>query len=102
MLFRSLDLKGMVVELENFNTNLALKEIFLLMNNMDDMIQKQEPFKLIKTDEVLAKNIVNSLLSNLHYVGILLRPFLPQTSAKILECIRENKMPEKPLFARLP
>ena len=97
-----LDLKGMVVELENFNTNLALKEIFLLMNNMDDMIQKQEPFKLIKTDEVLAKNIVNSLLSNLHYVGILLRPFLPQTSAKILECIRENKMPEKPLFARLP
>ena len=68
---------------------------------MDNLIQTTEPFKLIKVDEVKAKEIVFSLLSNLYYFGIIVRPFIPNTSAKIIECIRENKMPEKPLFNRL-
>ena len=67
---------------------------------MDKVIQEKEPYKMIKTDEVEAKKIVEFLLHNLYVLGLYLEVFLPDTSAKILECIRENKMPEKPLFNR--
>jgi hypothetical protein len=41
-------------------------------------------------------------LRELHGIAEALAVFMPQTSAKILECIKDNKMPEKPLFGRLP
>ena len=96
-----LDLKDDLNKLEEFDINFAIKNVFSLVREMDNLIQTTEPFKLIKVDEVKAKEIVFSLLSNLYYFGIIVRPFIPNTSAKIIECIRENKMPEKPLFNRL-
>ncbi|MCX6756683.1 MAG: class I tRNA ligase family protein, partial [Candidatus Nomurabacteria bacterium] len=85
-----------------FDTNLGIKGIFLFLNNLDKVIQEKEPYKLIKTDENKAKEIVEFLLYNLYITSLSLGIFLPSTSTKILECIRENKMPEKPLFNRLP
>ncbi len=86
--------------LENFNISDGIKSAFSFVNNLDKVIQEKEPYKLIKTDEVEAKKIVEFLLHNLYVLGLYLEIFLPHTSAKILECIRENKMPEKPLFNR--
>ena len=86
--------------LENFNISDGIKSAFSFVNNLDKVIQEKEPYKMIKTDEVEAKKIVEFLLHNLYVLGLYLEVFLPDTSAKILECIRENKMPEKPLFNR--
>lgn len=86
--------------LENFNISDGIKSAFSFVNNLDKVIQEKEPYKLIKTDEVEAKKIVEFLLHNLYVLGLYLEIFLPNTSAKILECIREHKMPEKPLFNR--
>ncbi len=88
--------------LESFDIKLAIEHVFLRIKQCDEEIQKTEPFKLIKVDPVAAVEIVVRLLGDLKYVAIFLEPFMPKTSAKILECIRENKMPEKPLFGRLP
>lgn len=85
-----------------FNLTEAIKIISELIKDTDTIIATREPFKKIKTDEETAKQDVYLLLKNLFIVGKSLTPFLPRTSAKILECIRENKMPEKPLFNRLP
>lgn len=87
---------------KTFDTNKIIKYAMEEVRGMDFLIQSKEPFKLIKTDEAAAKEVVYILLSKLFYLGLILKPFLPRTSEKILECIRENKMPEKPLFARLP
>ena len=88
-------------EIINYNLSVAMKEIEILIGLADEYIQSEEPFKKIKTQPEEAKKIVNESLVDLFRIATQLQPFLPRTSAKILECIRENKMPEKPLFARL-
>jgi methionyl-tRNA synthetase len=88
--------------LKEFDTSKFFVEIMHDANWIDEYIQKNEPFKKIKTDEASAKKDVHVALFHLVGLALKLQPFLPRTSVKILECIRENKMPEKPLFARLP
>lgn len=99
--FEEPEMKDISNELGAFNTNLVIKNISLAINDMDKKIQESEPYKLIKIDEARGKQEVKALLDRLFYVAVSLSPFLPKTSAKILECIRENKMPEKALFNRL-
>ncbi len=86
--------------LENFNIKDAIDHIWNRINWLDEYIQKTEPFKLIKTDEAKAKEIVSELLEKLWVISNLLTPFLPETSKKIKELIKTNKAPETPLFLR--
>lgn len=88
--------------LESFDVNFAVNSIWQAIAWADAYIQQEEPFKLIKTDPEKAKEIIRISLENLFIIAEKSKSILPKTSAKILECIRENKMPEKPLFARLP
>lgn len=89
-------------EIQNFDTNAAIKSVMHDMNALDEYIATNEPFKVIKTDEQKGKEMIAHCLVLLKTIATDLAPFIPRTSEKILECIRENKMPEKPLFARLP
>lgn len=90
------------MNLDSFDTKKALEIITEKINALDKRIQLEEPFKVIKTDEEKGKEIIKQLLIGLYDIAYNLQAFLPRTSAKIIECIKENKMPEKPLFARLP
>ena len=91
----------MLMNLDSFDTKKALEIITEKINALDKKIQAEEPFKVIKVNEEKGKEIIKQLLSGLYDVAYNLQAFLPRTSAKIIECIKENKMPEKPLFARL-
>lgn len=84
---------------EKFEIQKAANHIWSEIASLDQTIQKEEPFKLIKTDEKKAKEIIVSLVEKLAHIGYSLAPFLPDTSDKILTAIRANKMPE-PLFLR--
>ena len=88
-------------KLDGFNVNTVAKEIFSAVGEIDKYIQTVEPYKLIKVNEEQGKLEVAVVMKKLFYVAVNLQYFMPQTSAKILECIRENKMPESPLFGRL-
>lgn len=88
--------------MSSFNLNLSIQSVWFAVRWVDGVIQGEEPFKLIKTNPEKAKEVVKLCMEDLFVIAEKLEPFLPKTSAKILECIRENKMPEKPLFARLP
>ena len=88
--------------LGSFDINMAVKSVSQALAWADRYIQQEEPFKLVKTDPAKAKEIIKVSLEDLFVIAEKLQPLLPSTSAKILECIRENKMPEKPLFNRLP
>jgi methionyl-tRNA synthetase len=71
------------------------------MRALDEKIASSEPFKVVKIDEIKGKEMIKECLISLHSFALHLSFYLPKTSEKILSCIRENKMPEKPLFARL-
>jgi methionyl-tRNA synthetase len=71
------------------------------VRNLDKFIQDTEPFKVIKVNEEKGLLLIGDCLADLYRIAHNLSIFLPNTSAKILECIEEHKMPEKPLFGRI-
>ena len=85
--------------LNNFELNKAMDEIWALISQADYKIQKDKPFLLIKTSPDLAKETIKSLVFDLNSIAYLLKPFMPETSRKIQEAIKDRKMPE-PLFLR--
>jgi len=66
---------------------------------LDKKIAETQPFKLIKTDEKRAKEIISELVFNLYKIAKLLEPVMPKTAEKIQKIIEDKKMPE-PLFLR--
>ena len=83
-----------------FDIKKAIDVVWEFIAFADRDIQKQQPFKLIKTDPKKAKKIIEKLVGQLSIITELLIPFLPETAEKIQKLIRDNKKPEKPLFLR--
>lgn len=75
-------------------------KIWARINDLDGQIQRTEPFKLIKTDPEEAKIIIADLVRGVAEIGYLLTPFLPETSTKVLDCVKNKKSPDEPLFLR--
>jgi methionyl-tRNA synthetase len=85
-----------------FDVKKSVEAITWAIGELDKKIQEEQPFRVIKEDETKGVFMIYGLLRRLYEIGLMLSPVMPKTSEVILECIRENKMPEKPLFARLP
>jgi methionyl-tRNA synthetase len=94
------DWMGVVTAMEKFNIVEAMDIIFEHVKELDELIQSKQPFKLIKTNKEEALEIIKDLVVKLHNIAQMLTPVLPETSRKIMEVIKTNKMPEKPLFLR--
>lgn len=86
--------------LENFEINKACDFIWQEIGEMDKFIQENQPFKMVKTDKEKGQKMISDLVLRLYSVAKMLVPILPETSKKIIELIKENKTPEKPLFER--
>src|SRR3989344_5242145 len=86
--------------LEKFEINKACDFIWKEIGGMDKYIQDNQPFKVVKEDKEKGKEMISSLVVRLYSVARMLNPILPETSAKIKSLIKENKVPEKPLFPR--
>lgn len=87
---------------ERYDLKAAISYVMGKARYLDGHIQTTEPFKVIKVDVEKGKQMIEELVSELYHIAFLLRPFLPKTSEAIEGLIRDHKMPEKPLFARLP
>ncbi len=87
---------------KKYDLKRALEHVMYRVSELDAMIQRTEPFKVVKTDKEKGKALIVEMLHELAIIAELLKPFLPKTGDSILELIRENKMPETPLFGRLP
>jgi methionyl-tRNA synthetase len=85
---------------ETYNLQQVLTSIWSRIQALDERITETEPFKLIKTDETKAKELINGLRIGLYDIACLLLPCMPETSEVIREAIRMNKKPEN-LFSRL-
>ena len=86
--------------LEKFEINKACDYIWKEIGEMDKFIQENQPFRIVKTEKEKGQKMISDLVVRLYSVARMLNPILPETSVKIKELIKQNKTPEKPLFAR--
>jgi methionyl-tRNA synthetase len=86
--------------LDKFEINKACDFIWTEIGSMDKFIQENQPFKVVKTDKEKGQEMISDLVVRLYLVARMLNPILPETSVKIKELIKQNKTPDKPLFAR--
>jgi len=80
--------------------NEALESIWQLIGVCDEYIEKNKPWELAKDNQEKFKKVISDLLNALKEITILLEPFMPETSEKILKQIEENKKADT-LFPRL-
>src|SRR3989304_5080707 len=85
--------------LDKFELNKAMDFIWAQISKLDETIQKEEPFKLGKSDPAKGQKIIKDLVAELYHIAQYLEPFLPETAAKIKVAIKANKTPT-PLFLR--
>lgn len=88
--------------LNRFNFAAASDVIWQRIGMLDRFIQEHEPFKKIKIEgrEDEARADVRYLLTELYKIATALDPFMPETSAHILQLLQEKRFPETPLFMR--
>lgn len=85
-----------------YDLHRAIGLVWKDIGDLDKMIQEQEPFKVVKTDSEKGKQMMADMVLRLWGIAVLLEPFLPNTAKEIQRLIKEHKMPETPLFNRLP
>lgn len=85
--------------LETYNFNKATELVWEQIAFGDGVIQEKKPFELLNTDKGKAVGILADLVQRLWRVSVMLEPFMPETSKKIQDAIRENKKPDN-LFPR--
>jgi methionyl-tRNA synthetase len=95
------DLQSIENFINDFDHQKAMQYVNNKVTELDQYIQKEEPFKVIKVDAEKGKGIIRECVQRLNDIAILLKVYLPNTSTKILELIELNQIPEKPLFNRL-
>lgn len=86
-------------QMEEYQVNKAADFIWEKIQELDIFIQKEEPFKVFKSNPDKARKDVSWLVSELSGIAFMLEPFLPETSEKIKTAIKEKKMIEA-LFVR--
>lgn len=87
-------------DLSDFDLAKKLNNLFIDIENLDKQITEKEPFKKIKINPEEAKKDLHLILKGLFSLVLALEPYMPKTSKTIIDLIKENKKPEKPLFLR--
>lgn len=87
-------------QIESYNMQAALDNIWLYISDMDKFIQDTQPFKVIKSDLAQGKNLILVLVDAVASIAQRLAFFMPDTAEIILTAIQENKKPDN-LFKRL-
>lgn len=84
----------------SFEINKAVDAIWDEIKDLDTFIAEQAPFKKVKVDEAGAHDDLRHVVQGLARIAVSLQPIMPDTSAAIIELIKEKKKPEAPLFLR--
>lgn len=85
--------------LDQFRFNDALAIIWEKIKSVDQIIDTQEPWHLENT---ALTGFISSVVPTIREIAMILQPFLPETSDKILtQFSQTNIEPQKPLFPRI-
>lgn len=86
--------------IEAYNIQQFVNEVWEYIGHVDALIQKEQPFKLVKENKDKGVELITELVKKLHVIAGVLQVLMPNTAEKINNFIKENKMPDKPLFLR--
>lgn len=86
--------------MNNFNIQNAMNLVWQKISKADEYIQINQPFKLIKVGDEKAKEYIRNLMNDLIQISFLIKPVMPETSIKIINLVKDGKIPESPLFIR--
>lgn len=78
----------------------ALESVWELIGFCDEFLEKNKPWELIKQNTDKAKLVLIDLLSILNAISQLIQPFMPETSDKIDDQLKQIKKTET-LFPRI-
>ena len=85
---------------ETYDIAKAADYVWKKIGELDQFIQKTEPFKVVKVDEEVGKKIISQMVVELYEIARMLNPLMPETNVTIKNLIKENKKPERSLFPR--
>lgn len=92
-------------DIDAFNFSEAANIVWKHIADLDARIQIEAPFKKIKSEVASEKEAamesITKMLQTLFQIAYALGPFLPKTSEKIIDLIRNKEFPEESLFARV-
>ncbi len=86
--------------INEYNIKEYVDIIFEQVADANDIVDKKAPFKLVKTDEAAAKQVLSQLAEMIRFAGKKLKPIIPQAAEEITR--RYGKIIEvgEPLFPR--
>lgn len=88
-----------VAAMEAYRISDALEHVWDLVRSANKRIEEEKPWELHKTDPEAFGQVMGGLLTDVAFIGTLLKPFLPGTSGKIEAMLQGG--PREPLFPRL-
>ncbi len=86
--------------LDKFQLNRAVNLVWAEIRRLDEKIQREEPFKLIKTEPDRAKDMIKNCVAELRRITGFLEFILPSAAAKIESAIVAKEVPPI-LFPRI-
>lgn len=96
---RGSEIKGLDGRIGVLKFNEGLASIWEVVKDCNQIIDKEKPWELAKTDEKKLAEVLNDVHSKLATISETVYPFMPETSEKMKEQLKTLK-PE-PLFPRL-
>jgi methionyl-tRNA synthetase len=87
------DLEDIAQALELFEFDTAARLVWSDVARLDQSIQENQPFKLVKTDPEGAKKLIQNEVAELWRVAHRLAPFLPGTAARIQNATKNREVP---------
>ena len=79
------------VNMQNFQINKAIEEIFILLAKLNKFMDTAEPWNSIKNNREKTAIDLSTLIESFRVVGILLQPFIPDASNNILNILNIEK-----------
>lgn len=71
--------------MKRYDFKAYLDHIFEVVDRANEVIDREEPFKLIVSDEARAKAVLSKIAEHIRFIGRALAPILPHTSDEILK-----------------
>jgi len=71
--------------MKEYDFKAYLDAVFEVVHEANEIVDKKAPFKLVKEDEVAAKQVLAEIADQSRFIGRALKPIIPQTATAILE-----------------
>lgn len=96
--------EALASKLDAYRYDEAMNLIFEHIQKGDLYIQETVPFKKVKSEDPHevqeGKDVIEKMVRHIYRIAEHLEVFMPETAAKIMKAVKENKKPET-LFARI-